>query len=426
MPRFRRSHALAARVSYLYACALAIVLFLFVPFGGYERMMEGKYVCYLALTLGYLAAMAFAAPIKGRSGSLPAPRFMPLAAAAYLGFSALSALLSPYGAQTLLGGTRREGLLTLTLYVAAFFCLARFLRADARLLHLSAVSVTLCDALVLVQTAGGNPLGLYPAGLGYRDGDIAYAGFFAGTSGNIDFTAFLLALALCVFLTALARRKLWPLAPVCALTAWALVRLDVATAWAGLACAALWCPALLLPRKRRAMLLLSCGLSVAALLLLRGYGGGSQTLAEASRLLRGDLDGAFGSGRVSIWRDCLMLARQRPLFGGGPDTLWLRGLEPLAWYRDGAAATPADITAAHNEYLGVLVNQGIFALAAYLALLCAALARCFRRAQEPRYALCGAGLLCYGAMAMFSVSTCITAPYLWLLLALVQKDEEIY
>ena len=415
--RIVRSRALAARASNLYACAMVSVLYLFLPFGGYERMMEGKYVCFLALTLGYLAAMATAAPLER-----PRVTAMRRCAAAYLACSALSALCSPYGARTLLGGSRREGLVTAALYVAVFFCLSRYLRADRRLLYLSAAAVTLCDALVLAQTAGYDPLRLYPAGLGYHDGDAAYAGFFAGTSGNVDFTAFLLALALCVFAAALVRLRAWTLAPVVAATLLALYRVDVAAAWVGLAFAAVWSPALLLRRGRGAALAASAALTAAALLFLRRYGGTEPTLVEASRFLRGDFDGALGSGRVAIWRGCLMLARERPLLGGGPDTLWLRGLEPLTWLHDGAAV-PADITAAHNEYLGILVNQGAVALAAYLALLGYALARCFRRADAPEYAVCGAGLLCYGAMAMFSVSTCITAPYVWMLFALAQGDK---
>lgn len=427
MPRLNRSGARAVRASYLCACALVTVFCLFLPYGGYERMMEGKYLCFLALALGYLAAMAVLAPVEGRR-ALPRPageaRVMTCAAAAYLGLSALSALCSPYGAQTLLGGTRREGLVTLTLYAALFFCFSRYLCADTRLLCLGAAAAALNAALVIAQTAGGNPFGLYPAGLGYHDGDVAYAGFFAGTSGNADFTAFLLALALCVSAAAVVRLRLWALLPACAVTAWALARLGVATAAAGLACAAVWGLALLVPRKRRVMLLFSCLLTAAALIFVWRYDGGSQTLTEASRLLHGEWDGGFGSGRVAIWRECLTLARQRPLLGGGPDTMWLRGVEPFVWHRDGVA-TPVDITAAHNEYLGILVNQGIFALAAYLALLGAALVRCFRRAEEPKYALCGAGLLCYAAMALFSVSTCITAFCVWMLLAVVHKDENM-
>ena len=254
--------------------------------------------------------------------------------------------------------------------------------------------------------------------MNYFDGDAAYAGFYAGTSGNVDFTAFLLALAVCVFAFALVRLRLWALLPTIALTLWALYRLDVAAAWMGLACAAVWGLALLCPKRRAVMLCVSVALTLAALAFVRRYSGSSETLTEASRLLRGEFDGSFGSGRLAIWRDCLYLVREHPLFGGGPDTLWLRGVEPFVWYRDGVP-TPVDITAAHNEYLNILANQGALALAAYLALLILALMRCFRRAKESRYALCGAGLLCYAAMAFFSISTCITAPYVWLLFAIV-------
>lgn len=412
-----RSRSRAAGAAYRYACALLTVHVLFLPYGGYERMMEGKYHCFLLLTLVWLGEMCLVSP------RVPAPLTpMRACAAAYFAFSALSALCSPYGSAALLGGTRRDGLLTLALYAAAFFLLSAFLRADRRLLYCAAVSAALSAALSLAQIAGGNPLRLYPAGLGYADGDAAYAGFYAGTSGNIDFTAFLLALATCVMLASMLRLRLWGLCVPLGLTLWALVRLGVAAVWAGLCFAAVWAPALLVPRRRRAMLVLSALLTLALLGFLWAYPGGEGTLWEASQLLHGRFDGAFGAGRLAIWRDCLALARERPLLGGGPDTLWLRGLEPLDWRR-GGVTVPADVTAAHNEYLNILVNQGALALGAYLGLLGCAIAYCFRRAERARCAVCGAALLCYAAAAAFSISTPITAPCVWLLLAIVQKDE---
>lgn len=436
-----RSQALAERASYLYACSLMAVLYLFLPFGGYERMMEGKYHCFLLLTAAYLAAMLVVSPC-GRPRFAAPPRAssrdsvqkgealrafshgagLRVFAAAYLAFSALSAVFSPYGAYALLGGTRRDGLVTLALYAASFYCLSRFLRPDRRLLYLAAAAVTLCDALALLQLAGRNPLWLYPDGLTYYDGDIAYAGFYAGVSGNADFTAFLLALAACVLLAALLREKLWALGAPLALTLYVLYRLGVSAAWLGIAFAVAWGLPLLFPRRKALMCAVSLLLSAAALVFVWRYSGANRTLSEASRLLHGDFDGAFGSGRLSIWQDCLPLVRQRPLFGGGPDTLGLRGLEPLSWFRDGAAR-PVDITAAHNEYLNILVNQGALALVAYLALLVCALARCRQHAEEPRYALAGAGLLAYAAMAFFSISTPITAPFVWLLLAAAASAE---
>ncbi|MBE6909336.1 MAG: O-antigen ligase family protein [Ruminococcaceae bacterium] len=417
MPRRVRSRATASRAAYLYACALLTVLYLFLPFGGYERMMEGKYFCFLALSLGAVAVLSVLAP-------LDKPRMTPMrwCAAAYLGFSALSALCSPYGARTLLGGPRRDGLLTLAIYAALFFLLSRWLRADGRLVAFTAGAAALCCLLALWQLAGGNPLRLYPDGLNYYAGDVEHTGFYAGVSGNVDFTAFLLALAACVVLAAAVRRRALTLLPAPALALFVLWRLDVSAAWVGLAAAAVWGLALLFPRHRRAALLASAALTLALLALLWRYDGDRTLLAQASRVLHGEWDSSFGSGRVAIWRDCIPLVRERLLLGGGPDTLWLRGVEPLRWLHHGNVV-PADITAAHNEYLNILVNQGALALAAYLGLLLCALARCFRRAEEARFAICGTALLCYGAMAMFSISTCITAPYVWLLLAIVQGDE---
>ncbi|MFR2560745.1 MAG: hypothetical protein ACLS8S_06840 [Oscillospiraceae bacterium] len=49
--------ALCRRISDLYALALLTVYALFLPLGGYERMMEGKYRAFLLLSLGYVLAM---------------------------------------------------------------------------------------------------------------------------------------------------------------------------------------------------------------------------------------------------------------------------------------------------------------------------------------------------------------------------------
>ena len=152
--------------------------------------MEGKYRAFLLLSLGYVLAMTALGAWRAVRWREP----MCLAALAYLALTALSAALSPYGTAVLLGGTRRDGLLTAALYAAVFLLLARHLRPDRRLLYAAAASAALCDLLVLVQLTGRNPLWLYPAGLNYFDGDAAYSGFYAGTAGNIDFTAFLLAL----------------------------------------------------------------------------------------------------------------------------------------------------------------------------------------------------------------------------------------
>lgn len=409
--------ALRARLSRLYAAALITLYALFLPLGGYARMMEGKYHLFLFLSLGYVLAMTLAGAWRGirfRAG-------VSLAALAYLALTALGALLSPYSSAVLLGGTRRDGLLTVALYVACFLLLARYLRPSPWLLYAAAESAVACDLLVLFQLAGKNPFWLYPSGLNYYDGDVAYAGFYAGTAGNIDFTALLLALCAAAMLAALVRRRSVGLLLPLALTLWTLLRLQVAAALVGLAAAAVLSLPLLFPRHRRAMWSLIALLGAAGLLFAWTYSGDSQTLTELHLLLHGEWDGSFGSGRLAIWRALVPLIAERPLLGGGCGTLYLRDLEPFYLYHNGTVLHAA-ITSAHNEYLGILVDQGALALAAFLVLLALVLRSTLRNAHSDHTAIVGTALICYLVMAFFTVSTCITSSYLWLLLALLARE----
>ncbi len=61
--------ALCRRISYLYALALLTVYALFLPLGGYERMMEGKYRAFLLLSLGYVLAMTALGAWRASAGA---------------------------------------------------------------------------------------------------------------------------------------------------------------------------------------------------------------------------------------------------------------------------------------------------------------------------------------------------------------------
>ena len=281
--------ALCRRISYLYALALLTVYALFLPLGGYERMMEGKYRAFLLLSLGYVLAMTALGAWRAVRWREP----MCLAALAYLALTALSAALSPYGTAVLLG--------------------------------------------LAVTAVLGLPL--------------------------------------------------------------------------------------LFPRRRRAMWALTLLLTAAAFALIWFFPGDGGTLSELHRLLHGDVDLTFGSSRLLIWRSLLPLIAERPLLGGGCGTLYLRDVPPFYWQR-GGETTYFAVTSAHNEYLGVLVDQGALALLAFLALLALALWRAYRHAESDRCAVAGAALLCYAVTAFFSVACCITGVYLWLLLAMLAPKEK--
>lgn len=83
-------------------------------------------------------------------------------------------------------------------------------------------------------------------------------------------------------------------------------------------------------------------------------------LGEAHEILQGRAEDEFGSGRVFIWKNVWQAVKERPLFGGGPDTLSHRITAYFERYDEATnIMRRSGIDTAHNEYLNILANQGI-------------------------------------------------------------------
>ena len=168
-------------------------------------------------------------------------------------------------------------------------------------------------------------------------------------------------------------------------------------------------------------------LLASVLIYISNYSGEEYgTVYEASEIIHGRWDDSYGGGRIYIWRSTLELFRERPLFGGGPDTLALRGITPYKWYSEASGAVrQSAVTAAHCEYLNVLVNQGVLALAAYLSFLGVQIYRWYLGKESTGADICGGAAACYCVQAMFGISMCASTAFLWMALALVKKDDDM-
>ena len=422
------------RLTSWFLAAMIIVLLLGFGPRGYTDITFTKYLLFLLVTGLYLAAMAGVAVRSRFKEKKPLPSPAPLCRDAglircclllFLAFSAVSAMRSP-GVTTIIGLHRYEGLLTIALYIVTFLFVSVYGRPQKWLLFLFGAAVTIFCLICFAQFLGYNPFGLYPDGLTYYDANKAYRYQYLGTIGNVDLVAAFLSLAAPVLLLAIMRLRgkvkfllLVPLAMVLAVTALSRVAAAYVAVFGGLF---LLIPMAMLKKKRQKLLawILILVLVLAGFALVFYHDFGTGTLHEFHQLLHGGWDDDYGSGRLFIWRNVLPLVAEKPLFGGGPDTLGQRMTVDFERY-DANTGTlyRAAIDTAHNEYLNILVNEGALALGAYLAALIAFFVLFIRENhRNDVLAICGSGVFCYCIQAFFGIRICITAPFFWLCWAL--------
>jgi len=417
--------ALREKISDIYVLLLLSVYILFVTPKGYRAIVEAKYAAFMTLSLAYIVIMFVA-------GSRPRMKLPQAAALLYLLFTAISAVLSPYKSQVFLGGSRKDGLLTIAVYCLVFILLLQYYKPKRRHLYVFAVVMAAFCFITFLQMLGLDPLNLYPAGLSYADANIKYSGVYIGTLGNANMAAAVLAMAVPAFvMAALFKRKKAAEVLLLVPAAMCMMVLVETGSSAGAAAAAaaviLLFPAAVETKRARQRAWFAVAVAAAALFTFiwayngRGYG----IFYQAHCMIHGKIDESFGSGRVFIWKSVLPLARERLLFGGGPDTLGLRDLQPYEWLRADGTLVRSAITAAHSEYLNILVNQGLLALLAFLALPVMSVIKAYKAKANAAVSICAAAAAGYLLQAFFGVGMCINAPFLWLAMAVIlaEKDE---
>ena len=418
-------------------------LFPLLQFGTYSQITADKWIIMLVLTAFTLIACAGSVPgPQQQAGRFTRARITVLAVSALLVlWMVLSCLVSPLGADSWWIGVsvRREGLLTQLCYLSLFLMFA-VSRVHLRPVILSAAAgVLVFSAVVMMQRAGINVFGLYPAGRSY-----ATNVEFQGTIGNIDMDTGYLVLMGGLFMPELLQPlrktggklsvrgilpKLLVLAGMASVV-YMVVTMDVQ--FGAITLAVLVVAAVLQFVPRRLRLLLVVLLVIAALVFVWFFPGNSGGLWELHEILRGRPQLSFGSNRVAVWVYSAGLAQERLLTGGGSDTFELRfnryigdnGLVVPA--SQGDVLLPAYFDNPHNEYIAHLVNHGLPALLLFagLILLLVFLRPRTGTARSPALLTpCAAAVLCYAVQAFFSFSVCLVAPMFWVIAGMCAAEK---
>ena len=403
-----------ARVCGLYQILMSTVFLLAVSPKGYLNISETKFAVFAALTALFLAAFL---PFWLRERkSLPRRDrdVFPFLILGFWAWSLLSALCSSWTKIAVLGGPRLDGMATLTLYCLMLLALRKGGGESKWVLRAAAAAALLYCAVALLQFLDRNPLGLFPGEYRWSGRQTVYNGAFLSFTGNADLSASVLGIGFALFWSRALKKKEWlyllPAAACLGVLAVSEVRGGLLAAGAGFL---LCLPAQLDARKTvKLCLYAALGIGLLASLVLLWFLPAGGTAGELRGLLRGEAADSFGSGRIYIWRNVWDLVKERPLLGGGPDTLGERGLFFTRLLPDGSLLR-RDIDSAHCEYLNILVNQGFPALLLYLASLGTTLVRAFRSASPAAVSL-RAAMVTYLLGAVFGISMPANTAFLWL------------
>ena len=408
--------------------------------GDYQTILQSKFNAFIILTGLYLTLMLLYGIKMLISRKITFPNAKQLwnttstvqrIIILFWFFCLLSSVISVYGSKTLIGLGRFEGLICITLYCAIFLCASAFARPGKRLIYAFGASMTIVCIIAAIQLSGGNPFFLYPYDLNYFDANKAYSGAYLSTTGNTDLLASLLCVSIPAFALSIMMLKdkiRYILFIPLVLCLYVLLKEDVSSGIVCIAAGALLMIPVVAKVSAKVRRLLWSGVVAAifsGIILIYFFGGNfNGSIYEFSEILHGRSEDFFGSGRIFIWKETLKLVPDHLWFGGGPDTLIVRIGAYFERYDETTNNTiQAVIDSAHNEYLNILVNEGLFALLTYLGALIVSFVSWIKYALKSNaVAISGGAVLCYCIQAFFGISCCITAPFLWLSLALLDNS----
>lgn len=428
-------------VTTVFLILMSTVFLLAFDGSGYERISAIKTTLFYVICGGYVGLILLLLPEHLLVGSLKMSQVWRLIypdtlvqklSLIYLGLSVVSAAISPHNV-VWLGGARKEGVLTIAIYVLCFYFVSKFFVADSWLLHVFGGSISIFSIICILQLVGFDPFSLYPDGYNYFDAYTAYSGAYLGTIGNVDFVAAFLCVAIPLLAVGIFKLKgkarFWLLLPI-GLATVVLFWMKVLAGLLGVLLGAVICTGILLPIGKRGRALYF------GLLALGVLGGttflyfadiGQGFLHELHLILHGQMQETFGSGRIYIWQNVWERVGERIWFGHGPDTLSLAGIEPFKRFDEALnIQIVATIDSAHNEYLNILYHQGVFALAAYVMMIGCSVVQFVRLGKERSViAVTGSAVICYCVQAFFGVSQPLTTPYFWIVLGLINTKNEV-
>lgn len=136
------------------------------------------------------------------------------------------------------------------------------------------------------------------------------------------------------------------------------------------------------------------------------------TIYEFAEILKGRGRNGYGSARYGLWKYTKEIADERPLLGYGTGTF----RRNLAEFTEGITRrySTGKFDFAHNEFLQIYYNCGIFGLVSYVGLVGSLLVRGVKNAlKNSKVLILTFALICFIIQSFFMFSIVIVSPLFW-------------
>lgn len=417
----------------VYFVALFSIYLLYTGEAGYDTIDSAKMnafwfvnACYVGgVVVSYLVQHG----LKVSPLTLPALHTTDMFAISFCLFAWASALNSKNWPGTLFGLNNNEGVLVITMYVLVFLLVSHHGHIEGSYYGAMALNLVIFWCLCMPQFAGYNVMGLYKGDKSFLD----YAGenpyrMFCGTIGNTNLVALFLVLVTLLLVFAISRLKSrfrFILVPAALMCLCIFRHIWVMLGFVGLVLGSLLSFPVVAPKGKRLKVTgVVAGVLLLSAIILYFTDAGTGLFHEIHQVLHGQLDGDFGSGRIYIWECLLQELDGHWLFGHGPDTIIVSGVEPFIVDNPVLGVTYVNIiTDAHNIYLQTLYCLGAPALILFMLVVGDVMISWIRLAPKSDHiAVLGTGLLGYCIAAFFCISHPSVNLYFWCLLGFLEAE----
>ena len=147
----------------------------------------------------------------------------------------------------------------------------------------------------------------------------------------------------------------------------------------------------------------------------------NKTKSQSMEIAKGNVDDSFGTKRLFIWKSTVKIIPKHLLHGAGIDNFYFAFDGKELVYKNGIDSYDK----AHNEYLQLIITEGLFALIVYLLLCVKTVYTKTKSLKKDKELYLILPVIGYLVQAFFNISVIEVAPIFYMFLGMCVTNNII-